>query len=138
MSKTWSVTKYLTNIYICVIFYVTLFCYTIRNMAIFLIFWNMGWTLKINYFFLLFPTIFLKEFTINSLQICFFVLIKKFHGSKVMTMSVFQYSEIWRGFGSQPLRLKTKTFSTIFLFHYGLPLCKISFNLEIKWQKFPN
>ena len=27
-----------------------LFCYTIRNMAIVLIFWNIGWTLKINFF----------------------------------------------------------------------------------------
>ena len=46
MSKTGSVTKYLTNIYKCVIFCVTLFCSTIRDMSIFLIFWNIGYHLK--------------------------------------------------------------------------------------------
>ena len=51
MSKTWSVTKYFTNIYRCVIFCITLFYYIIRNMTIFLIFCNIGWTLKTKFFF---------------------------------------------------------------------------------------
>ena len=41
----------------------TLFCYTIRNMAIFLIFWNIGWSLKMNFFFWLFLIISLWNLT---------------------------------------------------------------------------
>ena len=61
MSKALSVTKYLTNIYKCVIFCVTLFCYTIRNMSIFLIFWNIGYNLKQTFNFGLFLQLTLKN-----------------------------------------------------------------------------
>ena len=57
MSKTLSVTKYLTNVYRYVIFYLTLFCYTNRNMAIFFNFLKHGLYFKNEIFFWLFRTI---------------------------------------------------------------------------------
>ena len=52
MCKTLSVTKYLTDVYKYVIFCVTLFCYTIRNMAIFFNFLKHGLDFKNKFFFL--------------------------------------------------------------------------------------
>ena len=82
MSKTWSLIKYLINVYKYVIVCLTLFCYTIRNMTIFFNFLKHGLNFKNEFFFgyfLRFPFFKIPLCNLCILCMCYLVIEYKFY-----------------------------------------------------------